>query len=72
MPERTLHAFCHALPNRWHGMAVNLSAAAALTWIAELLKRGDDVGGCVADAEAFAKSAKAVETAPVFLPYLSG
>ena len=72
LPERTLHAFCHALPNRWHGMAVNLSAAAALTWIAELLGRGDDVGGCVADAEAFAKSAKAVETAPVFLPYLSG
>jgi len=53
-------------------MAVMLSAAAALTWIAELLGRGDDVGGCVADAEAFAKSAKAVETAPVFLPYLSG
>jgi len=72
LPERTLHAFCHALPNRWHGMAVNLSAAAALTWIAELIGRGDDVGGCVADAEAFAKSAKAVETAPVFLPYLSG
>jgi xylulokinase len=37
LPERTLHAFCHALPNRWHGMAVNLSAAAALTWIAEPL-----------------------------------
>ena len=72
LPERTLHAFCHALPNRWHGMAVNLSAAAALTWIAELMARGDDVGGCVAEAEAFAKSAKAVETAPVFLPYLSG
>ena len=35
LPERTLHAFCHALPERWHGMAVMLSAAAALTWIAE-------------------------------------
>ena len=22
LPERTLHAFCHALPQRWHGMAV--------------------------------------------------
>ena len=36
LPERTLHAFCHALPDRWHGMAVMLSAAASLTWIAEL------------------------------------
>ena len=34
LPERTLHAFCHALPNRWHGMAVMLSAAASLAWIA--------------------------------------
>ncbi|THD45558.1 MAG: xylulokinase [Bradyrhizobium sp.] len=72
LPERTLHAFCHALPNRWHGMAVMLSAAAALSWIASALGRGEDVGGCVAEAEAFAKSAKAVETAPIFLPYLSG
>jgi xylulokinase len=72
LPERTLHAFCHALPQRWHGMAVMLSAAAALSWIAGVLGRGDDVGGCVAEAEAFAKSAKAVEGAPVFLPYLSG
>ena len=28
-----------------------------------VIGRGDDVGGCVAEAEAFAKSAKAVETA---------
>ena len=27
LPERTLHAFCHALPHRWHGMSVMLSAA---------------------------------------------
>jgi xylulokinase len=72
LPERTLHAFCHALPQRWHGMAVMLSAAAALSWIAGVLGRGEDVGSCVAEAEAFAKSPTAVETAPIFLPYLSG
>ena len=39
LPERTLHAFCHALPNRWHGMAVMLSAASSLAWVADLLGR---------------------------------
>ena len=51
LPERTLHAFCHALPNRWHGMAVMLSAAASLAWIAGVLGREGDVGALVAGAE---------------------
>jgi xylulokinase len=72
LPERTLHAFCHALPGRWHGMSVMLSAAASLTWAAELVGRGDKIGACVDAAEAFARNAEAVRTAPVFLPYLSG
>ena len=43
LPERTLHAFCHALPHRWHGMAVTLSAASSLAWIAAVLEaRGRD------------------------------
>jgi xylulokinase len=72
LPERTLHAFCHALPNRWHAMAVMLSAASALTWIAGALGRADDIAGCVDAAEDFARSPDAVAAAPVFLPYLSG
>ncbi len=72
LPERTLHAFCHALPGRWHGMSVMLSAAASLTWAAELVGRGDKIGACVDAAEAFARNAEAVKAAPVFLPYLSG
>ena len=72
LPERTLHAFCHALPNRWHGMAVMLSAASSLAWIAGVLGRENDVGGLVASAEAFARSKAAIAAAPVFLPYLSG
>ena len=72
LPERTLHAFCHALPGRWHGMSVMLSAASALSWIAELIGRGDDIGACVDAAEAFARSPRRVAAAPVFLPYLSG
>jgi xylulokinase len=72
LPERTLHAFCHALPNRWHGMSVMLSAAAALSWIAAALGRERGIGDIVASAEAFSRSKSAVASAPVFLPYLSG
>jgi xylulokinase len=72
LPQRTLHAFCHALPGRWHGMSVMLSAAASLTWVANLLGRGDGVGLCVDEAEHFAHAAEAVRAAPIFLPYLSG
>jgi xylulokinase len=32
-----VHAFCHALPGRWHQMSVMLSAASALRWICNVL-----------------------------------
>src|SRR4029077_17820151 len=32
----TVHAFCHALPNRWHQMSVMLNAASCLDWTAAL------------------------------------
>jgi len=72
LPERTLHAFCHALPHRWHGMSVMLSAASALSWAAAALGRESDVGALAAEAESFAASKEAVRDAPIFLPYLSG
>ena len=72
LPERTLHAFCHALPERWHGMSVMLSAASSLSWIAGVLGREHDIGALVAGAQAFTQSKAAVRDAPVFLPYLSG
>ena len=72
LPERTLHAFCHALPHRWHGMAVTLSAASSLAWIAAILGREGDIAGLIAAADSFARSASAVASAPIFLPYLSG
>src|SRR5271170_65006 len=72
LPERTLHAFCHALPNRWHGMAVMLSAASSLAWVAGVLGREDEIGELIAGADAFARAPGAVASAPIFLPYLSG
>ncbi len=49
-----------------------LSAASALSWIAEVLGRERDIADLVLKAEAFARSPSAVASAPVFLPYLSG
>lgn len=66
-PERAAHAFCHALPERWHQMAVMLSAASALDWVAQLLGATDLV--------ALVESAQARglrRESPYFLPYLSG
>jgi xylulokinase len=66
-PARAVHAFCHALPARWHQMAVLLSAASCLDWVARL-------GGfpSVPDALAAAEQRSATASAPLFLPYLSG
>jgi xylulokinase len=72
LPERTLHAFCHALPQRWHGMSVMLSAASSLSWIASALGRENGIGALVSGAERFAQSKSEAAAAPIFLPYLSG
>jgi xylulokinase len=64
-PDGGLHAFCHALPNRWHQMSVMLSAAASLDWAANLL--------CMDVPELIEWAARADERAtPIFLPYLTG
>ena len=41
-PESAVHAFCHALPGRWHQMSVMLSAASALRWVTQLTDRRDE------------------------------
>lgn len=63
------HAFCHALPMRWHQMSVMLSAASSLQWVSELL--GAPHAGVVAD-RAGALSLRERSESPLFLPYLGG
>jgi xylulokinase len=70
-PARTLHAFCHAVPGRWHGMAVVLSATACLNWIAAIVGAAD-IGALLGRVEAWAANEDHRRLAPVFLPYLSG
>ncbi len=66
-PERAAHAFCHALPKTWHQMAVLLSAASALDWVAQLLGATDLV-----QLVETAQARGVRRESPFFLPYLSG
>jgi xylulokinase len=67
-PAGRVHAFCHAVPERWHLMSVMLSAAGSLRWFRDAMAPG----------VAFADLAAEAAEAPVgsdglwFLPYLTG
>ncbi|HUN26777.1 MAG TPA: xylulokinase [Steroidobacteraceae bacterium] len=66
-PYSAAHAFCHCLPERWHQMAVMLSAASVLDWVAQLIGETDLV------RLAASAQARGLERhSPFFLPYLSG
>lgn len=67
--ERAVHAFCHALPHRWHQMSVMLSAASGLTWAARLTGQRDAAALLALVSEL---SPLQRHNAPLFLPYLSG
>ena len=67
--ERAVHAFAHALPERWHHMSVMLSAASAFGWVTRLTGRSDEAQ--LSDAVGALSTARQAQ-APLFLPYLSG
>src|SRR3989344_5648456 len=67
--ERAVHAFAHALPQRWHHMSVMLSAASAFGWVTRLTGRGDEAQ--LSDAVSVLNTTRRAQ-APLFLPYLSG
>ena len=62
-PQKAVHSFCHALPNRWHLMSVMLSAASAVDWAQKSL-------GIADIPTLFHKIEKsAVNSEVIFLPY---
>lgn len=63
-----LHAFCHAVPNKWHLMGVMLSAAGSLRWWRDAVAPNVDF----ADLLAPAKEVMAGSDGLLFLPYLTG
>src|SRR3989339_384605 len=68
-PELAVHAFAHALPGRWHQMAVMLSAASAFGWVTQLTGTADEAQ---LSQQVAGLSLPRRAAAPVFLPYLSG
>jgi len=73
-PEGRLHAFCHAVPGRYHLMAVILAAGGSLSWYRDnLAKLSADQSGEAYD-QIFSRAA-AVEPGAddlFYLPYLAG
>src|SRR6185312_11474159 len=67
-PEGRLHAFCHAVPGRWHLMGVMLSAAGSLQWLRDTLAPGVSFDALMGEAA----QAPAGSEGLLFLPYLSG
>lgn len=67
-PEGRLHAFCHALPNRWHLMGVMLSAAGSLQWYRDTLAPSASFDDLIAEAAVAPVGSEGL----IFLPYLSG
>ncbi len=68
-PASAVHAFCHALPQRWHQMSVMLSAASCLKWFVRLSGAVDEAALL---AEVASLPADGLTNAPLFLPYLAG
>jgi xylulokinase len=67
-PEGRLHAFCHAVPGRWHMMGVMLSAAGSLRWYRDTMAAGTDFERLVGRANNVPAGSEGL----LFLPYLTG
>ena len=67
-PEGRLHAFCHAVPARWHFMGVTLAAAGSLQWYRDTLAPGVPFEALVAEAAEVPAGSDGL----LFTPYLSG
>ena len=67
-PAGRVHAFCHAVPERWHLMSVMLSAAGSLRWYRDTLAPGVPFEDLVAEAAGVPAGSDGL----LFLPYLTG
>lgn len=67
-PHGRVHAFCHAVPERWHLMSVMLSAAGSLRWFRDELAQGTSFDQLVSPAAHVPAGSDGLW----FLPYLTG
>jgi xylulokinase len=77
-PEGRLHAFCHAVPGKWHLMGVMLSAAGSFRWFRDTLGEIEVVRARREGEDPYDLLTAAAATVEpgceglLFLPYLSG
>ncbi len=67
-PQGRLHAFCHALPGKWHLMGVMLSAGGSFRWYRDTLAHADSYDTLTAAASTIDAGSEGL----FFLPYLTG
>lgn len=67
-PDGRVHAFCHAVPGRWHMMGVMLSAAGSLRWWRDTVAPDRTFDDLVDGAS----QVPAASDGLLFLPYLTG
>ena len=77
-PNGLLHAFCHAVPNKWHLMGVMLSAAGSFRWLRDALGEEEKRRARSEERDVYevlteeAARADAGCEGLIFLPYLTG
>lgn len=77
-PQGRLHTFCHAVPGKYHLMAVTLSAGNSFRWLRDSYQAvSSELGGGTARIDYGMLTAQASKVDPgsdglVFLPYLTG
>lgn len=67
-PEGRLHAFCHAVPDKWHMMGVMLSAAGSLRWHRDTVAPGKSFDALLKDVGKIPPGSEGL----LYLPYLTG
>jgi xylulokinase len=77
-PNGLLHAFCHAVPGKWHLMGVMLSAAGSFRWFRDALAQSEREKAKAEHLDVYeilvgeAARAEAGCEGLIFLPYLTG
>ncbi len=67
-PDGRLHAFCHAVPGKWHLMGVMLSAAGSLRWFRDTFAPDQSFEQLMVAAADIPAGSEGL----IFLPYLTG
>jgi xylulokinase len=77
-PQGRLHAFCHAVPGKWHYMGVMLSAGGSFRWLRDAIGDVEKAAAQSLGIDPYELLTQEAATAPVgsegllFLPYLTG